>query len=124
MDDRAKQGRYSYDRIDNLLHEKSRLGILTSLCVHPRGLSFNELKELCGLTDGNLSRHMHLLEDAGLLVIEKSFLDKKPHTHCRLTEDGRKRFQEYMKELETIIRETARAEKESPSISDQDLALS
>jgi len=124
MDEAGRQGRYSYGRIDNILHEKSRLGILTSLYVHPRGLSFNELKELCGLTDGNLSRHIHLLEDAGLLAIEKSFYDKKPYTHCKLTGMGRDRFQDYIRELEAIVQETARAESESPAMTDEDVALS
>ena len=61
------QGRYNYAGLDRILHEKARLGILTSLATHPQGLLFNQLKELCDLTDGNLSRHIQTLEEAGLV---------------------------------------------------------
>jgi undecaprenyl diphosphate synthase len=55
---------FSYDGLDRVIHEKARLGLLTSLMAHPRGLAFADLKQLCGLTDGNLSRHLQVLQAA------------------------------------------------------------
>src|SRR5262249_53123917 len=55
---------FAYEGLDRVIHEKARLGILTSLMAHPKGLAFADLKQLCGLTDGNLSRHLQVLEEA------------------------------------------------------------
>jgi len=63
-EDRNGEGRFAYDGLDRVLHEKARLGILTSLVAHPDGLKFGELRGLCSLTDGNLSRHLDVLRDA------------------------------------------------------------
>src|SRR6202521_1880793 len=60
-------GRFAYEGLDRVIHEKARLGIVTSLVTHPRGLLFNDLKELCALSDGNLSRHLQILAEAGLV---------------------------------------------------------
>ncbi|MFX9680531.1 transcriptional regulator, partial [Acinetobacter baumannii] len=60
---------FSFEGLDRVLHEKARLSIMTSLADHPKGLSFTELRELCALTDGNLSRHVQILEEAGMLSI-------------------------------------------------------
>ena len=60
---------FSYDGLDRVIHEKARLGLLTSLMAHPRGLAFADLKQLCGLTDGNLSRHLQVLQEAGLVAV-------------------------------------------------------
>ena len=57
--------RFAYDGLDRVIHERARLSILTSLLTHPKGLLFGDLKQLCGLTDGNLSRHLQVLEEAG-----------------------------------------------------------
>jgi len=65
-EDRNGEGRFAYDGLDRVLHEKARLGILTSLVAHPEGLKFGELRGLCSLTDGNLSRHLDVLRDAVL----------------------------------------------------------
>src|SRR3954462_8133037 len=64
-------GRYAYDGLERIFHEKARLGIMTSLVTHPDGLLFGELKELCALTDGNLSRHLQALHDAGYVEVWK-----------------------------------------------------
>ena len=61
--------------------------MLTSLMAHPKGLAFADLKQLCGLTDGNLSRHLQVLQEAGLVEITKGYEGNRPHTTCRLTED-------------------------------------
>src|SRR5204863_762595 len=84
-------GRYAYEGLDRVLHEKARLGIMTSLAPRPAGLSFNELKQLCALTDGNLNRHLDVLHKAGLVAVEKGYEGRRPLTTCRLTADGRKR---------------------------------
>jgi DNA-binding transcriptional ArsR family regulator len=106
-------GRYNYEGLDRLLHEKARLGILTSLASHPEGLLFGELKELCALTDGNLSRHLQTLEEAGLVEVWKGFRRRRPQTLCRLSKEGRARFLEYLAELERVIgdAQAARAAK-------------
>jgi DNA-binding MarR family transcriptional regulator len=101
----AAPGRYSYDGLDRVLHEKARLGIMTSLATRPQGLSFNELKQACALTDGNLNRHLDVLHKAGLVAVEKGYEGRRPLTTCRLTTEGRKRFLEYLALLEKVIRD-------------------
>ena len=96
-------GTFAFEALDRVLHEKARLGILSSLAIHPSGLLFNELKALCSLTDGNLSRHMQVLQDARLVEVWKSAQGKRPLTLVRLTEEGKARFQEYLTELEKIV---------------------
>ena len=67
----ANHAPFSYDGLDRVIHEKARLGLLTSLMAHPKGLAFADLKQLCGLTDGNLSRHLQVLQEAGLVEVTK-----------------------------------------------------
>lgn len=98
-------GRFAYEGLDRVLHEKARLGILTSLLTHPEGLVFNELKELCALTDGNLSRHLQVLADEGLVQILKGYDDTRPMTLCRLSAKGRERFLSYLEELERVLKD-------------------
>lgn len=100
------RGRFAYE-LDRLLHEKARLGIMTSLLAHSEGLSFNELKMLCDLTDGNLSRHLHVLNEAGLIEMRKGFEGRRPQTTCLLTGEGRLRFLSYLEELEKVVRDAA-----------------
>jgi DNA-binding HxlR family transcriptional regulator len=101
----AGPGRYSYDGLDRVLHEKARLGIMTSLVTRPQGLSFNELKLMCALTDGNLNRHLDVLHKSGLVDVEKGYDGRRPLTTCRLTGEGRKRFLGYLAQLEQVIRD-------------------
>ena len=98
-------GRFAYDGLDRVLHEKARLGILTSLVAHPDGLKFSELRTLCALTDGNLSRHLDVLREAVLVEVWKGFEHRRPQTLVRLTPDGRQRFVAYLEELERVIRD-------------------
>jgi DNA-binding MarR family transcriptional regulator len=91
------------------MHEKARLGILSSLVAHSEGLLFVELKDLCALTDGNLNRHLKVLQEAGLVEIRKGTKSNRPQTLCRLTPEGRKRFREYLNTLEAVIAEAAEA---------------
>jgi len=96
-------GRFAYEGLDRVIHERARLSVLTSLAAHPKGLAFGDLKRLCRLTDGNLSRHLRILEEPGLVEITKTFRDNRPHTTCRLTAAGRRRFLEYLAVLETVV---------------------
>ncbi|MCZ6792668.1 MAG: transcriptional regulator [Planctomycetota bacterium] len=98
-------GRFAYQGLERILHEKARLGIMTSLVSQPDGLLFANLKELCALTDGNLSRHLQILHEAGLVELWKGYSERRPQTLCRLTPQGRKRFVGYLKILETVIRD-------------------
>src|SRR5690349_23221108 len=100
-----EQGRFAYDGLERVLHEKARLGIMTSLVTRPEGLLFSELKRLCALTDGNLSRHLDVLREAGLVEIWKGFENRRPQTLCRLTTEGRQRFLTYLEELEQVVRD-------------------
>jgi DNA-binding MarR family transcriptional regulator len=104
VDDEAP---FSYEGLDRVIHEKARLGILTSLMVHPKGLAFADLKQLCGLTDGNLSRHLQVLEEAQVVEIIKTFERKRPLTTCRMTPSGRRRFLEYIEVLDRVVRDAA-----------------
>ena len=96
-------GRYSYEGLDRVIHEKARLGILTSLLGRPDGLLFNDLKSLCALTDGNLSRHLTALQKAELIAVQKGTAGRRPQTRVKLTAVGKKRFLEYLAVLEGIV---------------------
>ncbi len=102
-------GRFAYDGLERIFHEKARLGIMTSLVANPRGLIFADLKELCSLTDGNLSRHLQVLHEAGFVEIWKGYHKKRPQTLCRITDEGRRRFLEYINVLETVVGDALKA---------------
>jgi DNA-binding HxlR family transcriptional regulator len=108
---KSAAGRFAYDGLDRVIHEKARLGVLTSLIAHPKGLVFGDLKQMCGLTDGNLSRHLQVLEEARLIAIEKSHVHNRPQTVCRITVQGRQRYLDYLKVLEQVVRDAASAAK-------------
>ena len=102
-------GRFAYEGLERVFHEKARLGIMTSLVSQPRGVIFSDLKELCQLTDGNLSRHLQVLHESGFVEIWKGFHRNRPQTLCRLTDDGRRRFLEYINVLETVVQDALKA---------------
>ena len=112
-------GRFAYEGLERVIHEKARLSIMTSLAAHPTGLLFNDLKELCALTDGNLSRHLQVLNEAGLVEVWKGFQNNRPQTLCRLTDEGRKRFVEYVNVLENVVADAVAAAR---SVSDKKLS--
>jgi DNA-binding transcriptional ArsR family regulator len=105
----ANSAPFAYDGLDRVIHEKARLGLLTSLMTHSNGLAFGDLKQLCGLTDGNLSRHLQVLQEAGLVDVTKGYEGNRPHTTCRLTKIGRRRFLDYLSVLEQLVRDAAKA---------------
>jgi DNA-binding MarR family transcriptional regulator len=96
-------GRFAYEGLDRVLHERARLGILASLAAHDGGLLFNDLKQLCALTDGNLNRHLAVLSDSGLIMVWKAASGRRPQTLYRLTPEGRLRFTHYINVLEQIV---------------------
>ncbi len=106
------EGRFAYEGLDRVIHERARLSVLTSLMTHAKGLTFNELKQLCSLTDGNLSRHLAVLEKDGLVAIVKGHDRNRPQTICRITASGRSRYLEYLETLEQVVRDAARGAKE------------
>src|SRR2546422_5713156 len=108
-------GRFAYDGLDRVIHERARLSIVTSLATHPQGLLFNDLKELCTLTDGNLSRHLQILSESGLVEVWKGYKNNRPQTLCRLTEPGRRRFLEYVNVLENVVTDALTATTQTVS---------
>jgi DNA-binding MarR family transcriptional regulator len=108
-------GRFAYEGLERIFHEKARLGIMTSLVAHPRGVVFSDLKEYCQLTDGNLSRHLKVLHDARFVEICKGFHQNRPQTLCRITAQGRRRFLEYINVLETVVQDALSAAKTAPA---------
>lgn len=108
-------GRFAYEGLERILHEKARLGILTSLVTRPEGLLFGELKQLCGLTDGNLSRHLDVLHEARLVEMWKGFENKRPQTLCRLSRVGRERFLKYLGELERVVHDAQASAERKPA---------
>ena len=104
----TNEGRFAYEGLDRVIHERARLSILTSLITHSKPLTFLELKELCSLTDGNLSRHLTVLEEAKMVEINKGHDKNLPQTLCRITAGGRKRYLEYLSTLEQVVRDAAK----------------
>ena len=107
-EDTASEGRFAYEGLDRVIHERARLSILTSLITHSKGLPFNDLKQLCALTDGNLSRHLKVLEADGMVNMTKGQDGRRPLTTCRISAAGRKRYLEYLTTLEQVVRDAAK----------------
>jgi DNA-binding MarR family transcriptional regulator len=101
---------FAYEGLERVIHERARLSILSSLAAHPQGLVFNDLKSMCALTDGNLSRQIQLLQEAGFVEVWKGTKNNRPQTLCRLSDDGRARFLEYINELEQVVSNALRGE--------------
>lgn len=89
--------------LDRVIHERVRLAIVSAL-AGAESLSFNELKDLLDITDGNLSVHARRLEEAGFVACEKSFVDRVPRTEYQLTAAGRRALDEYLDHMESLIR--------------------
>jgi DNA-binding transcriptional ArsR family regulator len=93
-----------FDELDPLLHERGRLAIVSALAAAPR-LTFTELRDGIGMTDGNLSVHLQKLEEKGYVTIDKQFIGRRPQTSCRLTRAGRQAFTRYLDHLEAIVQQ-------------------
>jgi DNA-binding HxlR family transcriptional regulator len=101
----ARPAETTATNLDRLIHERTRLAIVSALAVN-ESLTFNELKQLLRATDGNLSVHARKLEDAGYLGCAKSFDGRMPKTEYRLTAAGRRALEKYLDHMEALIRVT------------------
>ncbi len=92
-------------QLDRVIHEKGRLAIMSMLAATPE-LSFTELRDALGMTDGNLTTHIKTLQQAGYLSVTKSYQKNRPLTTCSLTEAGRRAFGDYISLLDQIVRQS------------------
>jgi DNA-binding transcriptional ArsR family regulator len=92
---------------DRLIYERVRLGIMSALAMHDR-LTFNELKSLFDVSDGNLGAHARKLEEAGYVVCNKSFEGRRPKSEYRITQVGKKALLRYLEHIEAVIKATRR----------------
>jgi DNA-binding MarR family transcriptional regulator len=90
---------------DRLIHEKTRLAMISALAVNPT-LTFNEMKAILKTTDGNVSVHARKLEDAGYLACRKSFEGRTPKTEYSLTTSGKRALEKYLGHMEALIKAT------------------
>lgn len=95
-------------KFDRLVYERVRLGIMSALAVNAQ-LTFNELKALFDVSDGNLSAHARKLEEAGYIECSKSFAGRRPKSEYRLTPVGRKALYRYLEHIEAVIKATRRS---------------
>jgi predicted ArsR family transcriptional regulator len=104
---------FAYQGLDRVIHERARLSVLTSLITHPKGLSFVELKQFCDLTDGNLARHLQVLEQDGMVRLTKEADAGRSQTVARITASGRKRYLQYLTILEQVVRDASTSVQEN-----------
>jgi DNA-binding MarR family transcriptional regulator len=103
-----RQARTAEDaKFDRLIYERVRLGIMSALAVNEQ-LTFNELKSLFDVSDGNLSAHARKLEEAGYIVCSKSFEGRRPRSEYRITSAGRTALHRYLEHIEAVIKATRR----------------
>ena len=93
---------FDFDKLDKLIHEKGRLGIMTLLAARP-SWTFQDLKAELDLSDGNLVSHLRTLHDSGYVAVTKEMRDR-PQTSYALTTKGRKQFEDYLTILEQILK--------------------
>lgn len=91
------------DQLNKIFDSRIRLGIMSSLLVNEK-MSFNELKELIGVTDGNLASHLKTLEESGYVKVQKGFIGRKTNTSYSVTKAGEKAFKQHLDALEKMIR--------------------
>jgi DNA-binding HxlR family transcriptional regulator len=104
----VRAGSAEDERFDRLIYGRVRLGIMSALAVNEQ-LSFNDLKALFAVTDGNLGAHARKLEDAGYISCRKTFEERRPRSEYRLTQTGRKALERYLQHIEAVILATRRA---------------
>jgi predicted ArsR family transcriptional regulator len=95
---------FAFSGLERIFHERGRLAVCSCLIANPQGLRFTELQDACGLTDGNLNRHLHALAEVGVVSSERVRGLGRPATIVRITESGRTRFLAYVDELEAVVR--------------------
>jgi DNA-binding transcriptional ArsR family regulator len=99
----ARQANLSPQRLDRVIHDRTRLAILAALAASET-LSFTDLKATTGTTDGNLSVHARRLEEAGYVLCGKSFAGRTPRTEYRLSAAGRRAFEKYLDHMDALIK--------------------
>jgi DNA-binding MarR family transcriptional regulator len=104
----GRRGGSEDSKFDRLVYERVRLGIMSALAVNPQ-LTFNELKALFDVSDGNLSAHARKLEEAGYIDCSKSFAGRRPKSEYRLTAVGRQALYRYLEHIEAVIKATRRS---------------
>lgn len=107
----AKEKMNPYAALERAFHEPNRMAIVSSLSGAENGKTFVELKDECQLTDGNLSRHLKTLSNAGIIDIKKTFVKSKPQTKAYLSKKGRDEFLQYLKALETVLKKAVKNAK-------------
>jgi len=112
MKTESTEGRFAYEGLDRVIHERARLSLLTSLITNPKGVIFNDLKQLC-----SLSRHLRVLETEGMVKIVKGHDKNRPQTLCQITPEGRKRYLEYLATLEQVVKDAAKGAVDEPEAS-------
>jgi DNA-binding transcriptional ArsR family regulator len=105
------RGRFAYDELNRTIHERARLGIMACLAANPDGLLFPDLRRLCDLTDGNLNRHLQVLDEAQLVEVVKEGQGRGSQTWCKLTRRGRDELTAYVAALEKVVADALAVEK-------------
>ena len=105
---RERRSNVEDSKFDRLVYERVRLGIMSALAVNAQ-LTFNELKSLFDVSDGNLSAHARKLEEAGYIECSKSFAGRRPKSEYRLTPVGRQALYRYLEHIEAVIKATRRS---------------
>ncbi len=95
---------FAYSGLERIFHERGRLAVCTCLVANPGGMRFTDLQDACGLTDGNLNRHLHALAEVDIVRLERLRGHGRPVTIVRITPAGRTRFLAYIDELEAVVR--------------------
>lgn len=95
---------FAFPGLERIFHERGRLAVCACLIAHPDGMRFTDLQDACGLTDGNLNRHLHALAEVGIVASQRVRGHGRPTTIVRITAEGRARFLAYVDELEAVVR--------------------
>ncbi len=95
----------NFESLERTFHEPKRLAILSALAAGTEGLSFQDLKSDCRLTDGNLNRHLKVLQESAIISQKKTIRNERISTQIRLTARGRKAFIQYLESLEAVLKE-------------------
>ncbi len=103
---------FAYEGLERIFHERGRLAVCTCLIANSAGLRFTSLQEACGLTDGNLHRHLAALAETGVVELSRTTGAGRPATVVRITQSGRERFLAYIDELATVVRAVHGSEAE------------
>jgi len=96
-----------YDQLERIFHEPKRLAIIAAIAESDKGLSFSEIKLTCGLTDGNLNRHLKLLEKEKIVIARKTIAGNRARTMVKLSASGRRKFLKYLESLEAALKQAA-----------------